>query len=98
MLYGLEALLLTKKDIDCLERFQRRCLRQIQGLPDKASNTICLALFGVLPLEVVLHKNALTTFINIRRQKGSIENDIALRQLVMKDENDKAGLCLLEGS
>ena len=46
LLYGLETLLLTKKDIDCLERFQRRCLRQIQGLPDKASNTICLALLG----------------------------------------------------
>ena len=53
LLYGLEALLLTKKDIYCLERFQRRCLRQIQGLSDKASNTICLALLGVLPLEVV---------------------------------------------
>ena len=24
------------------------------------------------------------------RQKGSIESDIALRQLVMKDENDKS--------
>ena len=97
MLYGLEALLLTKKDIDCLERFQRRCLRQIQGLPDKASNTTCLALLGVLPLEVVLHKNALTTFINMIRQKGSIENDIALRQLVMKDKNDKSWFMFVRG-
>ena len=90
LLYGLEALLLNKKDIDCLERFQRRCLKQIQGLPDKTSNSISLALLGVLPLEAVLHKNALTTFMNMIRQKGSIESDIALRQLVMKDENDKS--------
>ena len=50
--------------------------------------------FAVLPLEVVLHKNALTTFVNMTRQKGSIENDIALRQLVMKDENDKSWFML----
>ena len=83
--------------VDCLERFQRRCLRQSQGLPDKASNTICLALLEVLPLEVVLHKNALTTFINMIRQKGSIENDKALRQLVMKVENDKSSFMFVRG-
>ena len=86
LLYGFEALLLRKKDIDNLERFQRQCLKQIQDLPDDTANSISL-----VPLEaVVLHKNALTTFVNIIRQKGSIENDIALRQLVMKDENDKS--------
>ena len=90
LLYGLEALLLSKKDIECLDRFQRQCLKQIQGLPDKTANTICLALLGILPLEAVLHKNALTTFMNMIRCKGSMENDLALRQIVMKDENDKS--------
>ena len=89
LLYGLEALLLSKKDIECLERFQRQCLKEIQGLPDKTANTICLALLGILPLEAVLHKNAITTFMNMIRCKGSIENDLALSQIVMKDENDK---------
>ena len=79
-----------KKDIECLERFQRQCLKQIQGLPDKTANTICLALLGILPLEAVLHKNALTTFVNMIRHKGTIENDIALRKIVMKDVNDKS--------
>ena len=74
----------------CLEKFQRKCLKQIQGLPDKAANSICLALLGVLPLDAVLHKNVLTTFLNMIRLKGSIENDIALRQIVMKDVNDKS--------
>ena len=80
--------MLSKKDIECLDRFQRQCLKQIQGLPDKTANTICLALLGILLLEAVLHKNALTTFMNMIRCKGSIENDLALRQIVMKDEND----------
>ena len=90
LLYGLEALSHTEKDIECLERFQRQCLKQIQGLPDKTANTVCLALLGILPLEVVLHKNALTTFVNMIRHKGTVESDIALRQIVMKNENDKS--------
>ena len=50
-------------------------------------NLICdTNTFGLLPLEVVLHRNALTTFLNMTRQKGSIENDIALRQLIMAIE------------
>ena len=42
-----------------LERFQRQCLRQIQGLPDNTPNGITLALLGILPLKTVIHKNAL---------------------------------------
>ena len=89
--------MLKKRDIACPEGFQRRCLRQIQGLHDKTSNTICLALLGILPVEAVFYINALTTFVNMIRQKGSIENDIALRQLVMKDENDKSLFMFVRG-
>ena len=90
LLYGLESILLSKKDVECLEKFQRKCLKQIQGLPDITANSISLALLGVLPLDAVVHKNALTTFLNMIRLKGSIENDIALRQIVMKDVKDKS--------
>ena len=34
LLYGLEVQLLKRKDIENLEKFQRKCLKQIQGLPD----------------------------------------------------------------
>ena len=33
-LYGLEVQLHKNKDIENLEKFQRKCLKQIQGLPD----------------------------------------------------------------
>ena len=33
--YGLEVLTLTKKDIEMLEKFQRKSLKQIQSLPDE---------------------------------------------------------------
>ena len=63
VIYGLETLLLKKQDFDNLERFQRKSFRQIQGLPDKTSNSITLALLGVLPLETVIHKNTLNLFM-----------------------------------
>ena len=40
MIYGLEALLLRKKDFESLEKFQRKSLKQIQGLPDKTPNSV----------------------------------------------------------
>ena len=56
IVYGLEAVLLSRKEFQCLEEFQRQTLRQIQGLPDKTQNGITLALLGILPLETVIHK------------------------------------------
>ena len=50
MINGLEALLLRKKDFESLEKFQRKSLKQIQGLPDKAPNSVVLALLGIPPV------------------------------------------------
>ena len=84
-LYGLEVQLLKNKDIENLEKFQRKCLKQIQGLPDNTSNTACLALLGILPVEALLHKNLLNMFVNMIRNENSIEYEIAQRQLVMRE-------------
>ena len=84
--------LTEKKDMDNLEIFQRQCVKQIQGLPDKTSNSISLALLGILTIEAVMHKKALTIFVNMIKQKGSIENEIGLRQTVRKTRLIKAGL------
>ena len=50
-------------DIERLEKIQRKCLKQIQGLPDNTSNTACSALLGVLPVEALLHENLLNLFV-----------------------------------
>ena len=39
VIYGLEVLNLRKKDIAQLEAFQRRCMKQLQALPTKTSDT-----------------------------------------------------------
>ena len=67
-----------------------QCLKQIQGLPDNTSNSACLALLGILPIEVVLHKNLLNMYVNMIRNDNSIEYEIAHRQLVMIDPQQKS--------
>ena len=67
-----------------MERFQRKCLHQIQGLPDKTSNCVTLSLMGVPPVETIIHKNILNLFVNSARSQNSVEYDIIERQLVMK--------------
>ena len=87
---GLEILTLQWKDIENLEMFQRKPLRQIQGLPDKTSNSITLALLGILLLETIILKNALNLFMNIARNKDFIEYEIAERQLVKKGDEEES--------
>ena len=90
MIYGLEALLLRKKDFESLEKFQRKSLKQIQGLPDKTPNSVVLALLGIPPVKVAIHKNSLNLFMNIIKNKSSVEYQIAERQLAMKDIKEKS--------
>ncbi|MEW8545672.1 MAG: reverse transcriptase family protein [Candidatus Thiodiazotropha sp.] len=96
LVYGLEILSLKKNEIENLEKFQRKSLRQIQGLPDKTSNSITLALLGMLPLEAVIHKNSLNLFCNIVRNKHFIEFEIAERQLVTKSCEEKTWFNLIK--
>ena len=92
LLYGLDVQLHKKKDIENLEKFQRQFLKQIQELPDNTSNSACLALLGIPPLETILHKNPLSMYVNMIRNGDYIEYEIAQRQLGMKEPHQKS-LC-----
>ena len=87
VIYELETLSLTKKDIEDLEKFQRKSLRQIQGLPDKTPNCITL---GILPLETVIHKKLIKLIHGYSSHRNFIEYDIAKRQLAMKTPDEKS--------
>ena len=89
LLYGLDIQLFKKKDIENLEKFQRQCLKQIQGLLDNTSNSACLAILGILPIETILHKNLLSMYVNMTRNGDSIEYEITQRQLVIKELHQK---------
>ena len=90
LVYGLEVQKLFRIDFEKLERFQRKCLRQSQGLPDRVSNTVTLALLGIPPVECIVQKNILNCFVNILQDKSTIEYQITERQLVMKSRNEQS--------
>ena len=84
LIYGLEVHNLRKKDILQLEAFQRRCLKQLQSMPSRTSDTASLALLGML------EKNILNLFGRVARDQSCIENDLAKRQLAVRDPSDKS--------
>ena len=85
LIYGMEVHNLRKKDLQQLEAFQRRNLKQLQVLPICASDTASLALLGMLPVGACIEKNVLTLFCNIARDQSCIENQTATRQLAVRN-------------
>ena len=92
--YGLETLPLAKKDEKALETFQNKILKQIQHLPERASNTATTALLGVLPITSLLHKNLLNLFYSMISLPNSKEYNIVARQLAVKHLDDKSMISL----
>ena len=76
MTYGLEIMSMTNKDKDQLAKLQKKILKQIQGLPCRAANTGVYVLLGAVPVEMVIERNMLSTFMNIARNKLSAEYHI----------------------
>ena len=62
LLYGLGVLDLKQSDLQRLESYQNKSLKQIQHLPDRAPISPSLALMGILPIKAVVHKNMLNLF------------------------------------
>ena len=88
LLHGLEATVPSRKDMDMLDLFYRKLLRQIQGLPESTATEAVYLLLGAIPIEAVLHKRALSLFGNISRleQRSSLWL-MAQRQLSLRAES-----------
>ena len=90
MVYGLEVQKLSKTDVESLEKLQRNCLRQTQGLPDKTSTCVTLSLLVIPPVELINHSNVLNLSVSSTRSKDSVDYDIIERQLVMKSPEESS--------
>ncbi|MEW8548514.1 MAG: reverse transcriptase domain-containing protein, partial [Candidatus Thiodiazotropha sp.] len=85
LVYGLEVVLSRKQLLDKLERFLRKILKSILSLPDTVAEPAVYVLSGLMPVEGIIHKRALTLFGNIcRLSENSVEQRIAYRQLSIK--------------
>ena len=87
MLHGIEMLTIRKGDINSLEIFQRKTLKQLQGLPKNASTAAVYLLVGAIPVEGLIHLRFLSTFGNIIQNTDTLEYRVAKRQLICKNGN-----------
>ena len=87
LLHGIELLDVRKKNLEDLEVYQRKILKQLQSLPERTASVAVLGLVGVKTIEAQIDIKILTTFLNIAKDPSSLEHQLAHRQLLIKSEN-----------
>jgi hypothetical protein len=96
LLYGLEITTLRHNEIQKLEIYLKKLLKQVQNLPERIANEATYLMMGRISVVGELHKRILKTFDNIIRKDNSIEKDIALSQLAMKGQNSDSWFSKLD--
>ena len=91
LLYGLEALTLGRDERSALGAYHRQCLRCIQHFPKSTAIPAIHLLSGTLPVDAMLHINALTLFRSaIAAEQGNPPSlyirELLIRQLAVKDD------------
>ncbi len=87
--YGLEALILSAKQYEELEKFQRYTLRSLLGLPDRTAIPAIHILTGVLPITSTLDQFQLT-FLNSLILDGGRLKELVQRQYAIKGPHSKS--------
>lgn len=90
ILCGLESIRLTRECLNILDTFHRSTMRMLQNLPQRVAKESIYLLTGTIPIEAHLDLRKLSLIGAIARRKGSKLWEIALRQLIMKDNNSSS--------
>ena len=90
LLYGLEIQNIKDSQLHQLDLFQLKSLKQLQWLPERCSNAAVHLLLGAEPVPSLLDKKILSFFGQITRDRQSLENQIAYRQIAMYDLHSKS--------
>ena len=86
MLYGLESQILKRKDIDAINHYHKKVIKQLMHLPQRTADAAVYILAGEIPVEGDLHIKILGQLGNILRSSG-VERKLAERQLAIKEQN-----------
>ena len=89
VLYGLEALVLSKPNITALELFQRSILRALLDVPDRTAIPALHILTGTIPMRRILDQRQLVFLHSLICQEGRLK-ELVIRQYVMKKQNSKS--------
>ena len=88
MLYGLEVIHLTKTQLNQLERYHLRTLRQIQALPQRTASSAVYMLLGALPTEAEIHKKQLSILHAVISSDNKCSRGVVQRQLACSFNNE----------
>ena len=83
LLFGLESVVLKKKDYTSLNLYHKSVLKNIQNVPERTASEGVYILSGQLPIESVLHYQILIRLGNILRS-DCVEREVCIRQLLVK--------------
>ena len=89
VIYGLEVLSCTLSDVQSLERLQRDMLRR-QSLPRSTATAAVNCLLGIRPIEQELDLRRFTLLCSVLYTNGTLEQDIAMRQIAVKDSDNNS--------
>jgi hypothetical protein len=84
LVFGLDSIMLTKKDIHERSHYHKSVLKVMQNLPERTADAAVYTLSGQLPLESFIHSQILVKLGSILRN-GGIEKEICIRQLLVKN-------------
>ena len=85
LLYGLEVINPDRKNLEKLERFHKRMVKQILSLPQNAPDIVPCIISGLIPIERQIHIKVLTFVYSIYLLPStSSENQITKRQISVK--------------
>jgi hypothetical protein len=84
LIFGLEAMILTDKQKEYLDKYFRNLLKQLLSLPKCAGNESTYLLMGMPPIQAILDIRTLLFFGTIARQKDSLLYHVARRQMATK--------------
>lgn len=86
LLFGLDSVVLSKRDVNELNLFHKGQLKSLLNLPERTADAAVYILSGQLPIEAFIHYMVLVNLGNIL-SNNRIEKEIAVRQLLVK-KND----------
>ena len=87
LLYGLEIISLNKTQLDKINRYHLKTLRNIQSLPQRTATSAVYLLLGALPIEAELHKRQLSLLYNVIKSENKCLRDLVERQLACSFNN-----------
>ena len=87
--YGLVVLTLSKSEVQKLNQFHKKFLKQVMHLQERKADSAVYLLSGQLPLVADLHTRILGTLGSVLRS-SSVEREIAERQIILKHHTSKS--------